>query len=113
MEFKKEFEYAQKIIKEAGRIILTQYTENNDISFKSDDSWVTKVDLEVESFLHDNLLLVNPTYGFIGEERYNEVKNISWIVDPIDGTVAFTRHIPEFGIAIALKKDRGYTLHTT
>lgn len=105
MEFHKEFVYAQKIIVEAGKLILSRYKENHTISFKSDSTWVTSVDKEIELFIRDKLTAIFPLYGFIGEEGDAEIRDISWIVDPLDGTVAFSRHIPEFGIAIAFKSN--------
>lgn len=104
MEFKNEFEKAQDIVREAGKIILSYYGSTLKISLKADSTWLTKIDTEVESFIYDKLKSLFPDYGFLGEEGEDKIKDIAWIVDPIDGTAAFTRHIPEFGIALAFKK---------
>ena len=106
MEFKKEFELAQEVIKDAGEIMLAQIANSHKISRKIDSSIVTQVDKTIERFIQKRLMSISSAYGFIGEEGKEIQKEIAWIVDPLDGTVAFTRQIPEFGIAIAFKKDQ-------
>jgi len=104
MEFANEFEIAQKVIKEAGKLALSYFEKGVARSFKEDYSVLTEADEAVEKYIKSKLSRQFPEYGFIGEESVAEEKNIAWIVDPIDGTVAFARHILEFGIALALKK---------
>ncbi|MBS0627423.1 MAG: inositol monophosphatase, partial [Verrucomicrobia bacterium] len=44
-----------------------------------------------------------PTHGFLAEENSKEnlSAEILWIIDPLDGTVNFSKNIPHFGISIA------------
>lgn len=104
MNFEKEFEIAQKTIQEAAKILLS-YTNKLEVSFKIDGSTLTQVDKKCEDFIISALKKSFPSYGFIAEESRFQQKDISWIIDPIDGTIAYSKGIPEYGIAIALKKD--------
>jgi myo-inositol-1(or 4)-monophosphatase len=106
LPFAKEFIFAQELIQQAGELILTYFDHNPKITkIKSGHSIVTEADEASEALIRKALTSSFPNYGFIGEETPEDNKEISWIVDPIDGTSAFARGIPEFGIAIALKQD--------
>ena len=37
------------------------------------------------------------------ENKINDDKNNTWIIDPIDGTTNFLHGVPHFAISIALK----------
>jgi len=105
-DFHKEFELAKQLAKEAGEKLLLYFHEGSiEYSLKNDNykNWLTKADGEIESFLKENLLKNYPTIGFLGEETEPNTKDLSWIVDPIDGTSPFARGIPEFGVVIGLK----------
>lgn len=64
---------------------------------------VTEVDKEAERLIHDRLAALRPGDGFIGEEggRSGSDTGISWLVDPIDGTVNFLYGIPQYSVSIA------------
>jgi myo-inositol-1(or 4)-monophosphatase len=64
---------------------------------------VTEVDRESEKLILDALMAARPGDGFLGEEgglRSSE-SGITWVVDPIDGTVNFLYGIPEYAVSIA------------
>lgn len=104
MEFEKEFELAKTVIKGAGEILLSYYHKSGNFAQKEDGSFLTEADIASEEFIKRKFADQFPEYGFIGEETEGIEKEISWIIDPLDGTLAFTRHLAEFGIAVALKK---------
>ena len=69
---------------------------------------VTSADLENERFLKSKLTELIPGSSFVGEEGDESPildKGYTWIVDPIDGTMNFSRGIPEVGVSVALFKD--------
>ncbi len=74
---------------------------------KADRSPVTEVDRAVERQLRDVIISRYPEHGIIGEEwpSYQPEAEYCWILDPIDGTRAFTCGIPTFGMLIALKRS--------
>ena len=74
---------------------------------KSDDTFVTEVDLEIETFLHAQISNRYPHHGFFGEEfgDRSEERRYTWCIDPIDGTEPFVFGLPTFGVLIALTLD--------
>ena len=91
----------------AGEIAMRYYRTGFDVSIKSDLSPVTQADREAEAAIVEILAKACPDYGMLGEElgsRGNQ--DTRWIIDPIDGTRNFVRHIPFWATLIALE-DRG------
>lgn len=74
---------------------------------KSDDTFVTEVDLEIETFMHGQISDQYPDHGFFGEEFGDRSKKrrFTWCIDPIDGTEPFIFGLPTFGVLIALTLD--------
>src|SRR5581483_1789765 len=74
---------------------------------KSDQTWVTEIDLAAERMLRQRLAAAFPDHGFIGEEfaEQNRVEEFTWVIDPIDGTMSLRHRIPLFGTILALLHD--------
>ncbi|MCC5849806.1 MAG: inositol monophosphatase [Verrucomicrobia bacterium] len=52
-----------------------------------------------------------PTHPILGEEgRTKGIGDITWVIDPIDGTVNFSRGIPHWCCSVAAKDERGNLL---
>lgn len=64
---------------------------------------VTRVDQESEQFIRARLLGARPHDGVIGEEGTSVAGStgVTWIVDPIDGTVNYLYNIPTYAVSIA------------
>ena len=75
---------------------------------KPDATPVTLADMEIETRMRDEIAREYPTHGILGEEH--DSVNLSaewvWVLDPIDGTKAFTCGKPQFGTLIALMHQR-------
>src|SRR5258707_13774696 len=104
MEFEKEFELAKKVILETGQIAHSYFIKKLEVTYHEDNSFLTRADIECENFIRSRLESAYPSYGFIGEETQENIRDTAWIIDPIDGTVSFARQMPEYGIALALKR---------
>ncbi len=80
-----------------------------DVEIKADGSPVTEADRAAERAIRSVLQESYPDFGVLGEE-YGEEGGESgagpdlphWIVDPIDGTICYSRGIPLFSTLIAL-----------
>jgi histidinol phosphatase-like enzyme (inositol monophosphatase family) len=74
---------------------------------KADGSPVTEADLAAERAIREVLREALPEAGIVGEEFGAEgaTDGLAWVVDPIDGTIAFSRGIPLFSTLIALVED--------
>ena len=64
---------------------------------------VTEADREVEALIRSRLEAARPDDGFLGEETGATpgASGITWVVDPIDGTVNYAYGIPTYAISIA------------
>lgn len=100
-----EFNFAKEVIYKANDIVLSYFGKHPKITKVKGSyfSTATQADDASEQFIRKELSLRFPEYGFIGEETKENVKDTSWIVDPLDGTSAFLRGLPDFGLVIALK----------
>ncbi len=91
----------------ARREILPRFRDVS-VEFKADGSPVTEADRAAERTIRGVLEAAYPDFGLLGEEygeREGGGDGPRWIVDPIDGTIAFSRGIPLFGTLIALVED--------
>ncbi|VVB65677.1 Fructose-1,6-bisphosphatase/inositol-1-monophosphatase [Candidatus Gugararchaeum adminiculabundum] len=76
---------------------------------KFNDDVVTEVDEKAEKAVTDLLLGEFPDHCVLGEEGGNFGKNGSkyrWIIDPLDGTMNYSRGVPYFCISIALEINK-------
>ena len=74
------------------------------IKEKSKKEWVTETDVAVENIIIKELLKDYPKSNFMAEEsgvNINDPEQITWIIDPIDGTNNFITKYPYFCISIA------------
>lgn len=64
---------------------------------------VTVVDTMAEDFIADRLETLRPDDGIIAEEGSERasLSGVSWVVDPIDGTVNFLYGVPQYAVSIA------------
>lgn len=65
---------------------------------------VTAADREVEALIRRRLAQERAGDGFFGEESGAEAgtSGLTWVVDPIDGTVNYAYGIPEYAVSIAV-----------
>lgn len=73
---------------------------------KADGSPVTRVDIEVDAFLKQELGGLMPEAGWLSEETVDDPAPFScewiWVVDPLDGTREFLQRVPACAVSIAL-----------
>jgi myo-inositol-1(or 4)-monophosphatase len=76
------------------------------ISDKGTGDFVSAADLRAEEAIRNVLTAYAPGYGFLGEEggRSGGDDDLTWIVDPLDGTTNFLWGTPLFGMNIALAR---------
>lgn len=65
---------------------------------------VTAMDTAAESLLVDRLLTARPEDGLLGEEGGLRpgTSGLTWVVDPIDGTVNYLYGIPAYAVSVAV-----------
>ncbi|HEY6050008.1 MAG TPA: inositol monophosphatase family protein, partial [Thermoanaerobaculia bacterium] len=95
----------------AGRVALKYYHGGFEIVLKPDATPVTQADREAERTIVEILGRTFPEHGFLGEEFGSSGKaETRWIIDPIDGTKNFVRHIPIWATLIALEEHGEITV---
>ncbi|WP_158862015.1 inositol monophosphatase family protein [Leifsonia sp. AG29] len=65
---------------------------------------VTQADREAERLIRGALEAARPRDGFLGEESGGEAgeSGLTWVVDPIDGTVNYFYGIPAYAVSVAV-----------
>ena len=90
----------------AGEIAMKYYRGRFEVTIKADQTPVTQADREAEQAIRGILARATPGAGFLGEEFGEEGStSYRWIIDPIDGTKNFVRHIPIWAVLIALEEE--------
>ena len=90
---------------EAGRLIVEE--RPRDLGVASTKSSVvdvvTVMDQRSQDLLSRRLAELRPEDGFFGEEKGGRIgtSQITWVLDPIDGTVNYLYDIPAFAVSVA------------
>lgn len=99
-------ELAVQTAYEAGRLTLG-YFRSGEVrpEFKEDQTPVTVADREAERLIRARISGRYPDHTVVGEEYGAEgsSEDFRWVVDPIDGTKAFVRGVPLYGVLIGLE----------
>ena len=98
-------ELAIEIAREAGGLARLRREEGVAIAATKSSiaDIVTEADREVETLIRSRLAAARPDDGFLGEESGADrgESGITWVVDPIDGTVNYAYGIPAYAVSIA------------
>lgn len=96
---------ALEIATEAGELALRRRREGVAIAASKSTlaDIVTEADREVEALIRARLQAARPDDGFLGEESGDAdgTSGITWVVDPIDGTVNYAFGMPSYAVSIA------------
>ena len=74
---------------------------------KGSTDYVTEVDRRVEQIIFEDIKSYYPEHNFLGEESGEEINNsnVTWILDPIDGTTNFIKGFPHYCISLCASVD--------
>lgn len=83
-------------------------TGNFDVEQKENASPVTVADREAEQLIRRMIRERFPGHGILGEEFGTEGENadVTWYIDPIDGTKSFVHGVPLYGTMIGIEVER-------
>lgn len=124
-----DLEFVKGLAQQAARLALDSAGSFR-AELKSDDSWVTNVDREIESFLKAEIQQRYPGHTLFGEETgftsanpqsrsAAEIPTVRdsivnpqslWLIDPIDGTTNFVKRIPAWCVSIGYVENGEPTL---
>ncbi len=90
-------DFLAEIFKSVGPNIVSQAGKVDHID-KSDGSPVTKVDVDTENAIRSAFSAKFPDIAIYGEESgySNDLPELFWLIDPIDGTESFINNIPAY-----------------
>ncbi|MBN9319656.1 MAG: 3'(2'),5'-bisphosphate nucleotidase CysQ [Caulobacterales bacterium 68-7] len=92
--------------REAGALASNRLAAGVTVKAKPGGSPVTDADLAVDALLQRRLIEARPDYGWLSEETADDPARLSksrvFVVDPIDGTVAFFKNKPWWAVSIAV-----------
>jgi 3'(2'), 5'-bisphosphate nucleotidase len=100
-----------KLAQQAGDAILSVYSEQFEVTHKSDQSPLTVADLRSHEIISKGLRALTPETPVLSEEAsdisYEQRQQWTsyWLVDPLDGTKEFVSRNGEFTVNIALIED--------
>ncbi len=101
MDLDQLLQQVMDLTKEAARL-----TEQDFVTTEKEShiNFVTSADIAVQNFLREKLVALLPGSAFFGEEGDEAVKAAEylWVVDPIDGTVNFSRGMDAWAISVGL-----------
>lgn len=104
-------EFAASLARSAGRTIRELRARGVDVAAtkSSVNDVVTAADRESERLLTSTILAHRPHDGVLGEEGADVEgsSGITWVVDPIDGTVNYLYDIPAYAVSIAATVSDG------
>jgi myo-inositol-1(or 4)-monophosphatase len=99
-------ELAVAIATDAGRLAADRRAAGVEVaaSKSSLEDVVTFADRETEALIRSRLTDARPGDGFLGEESGSGTggSGLTWVVDPIDGTVNYLYGIPHYAVSIAV-----------
>ena len=90
---------------EAGRLIVEDRPDDLGVSRTKTTATdiVTVMDQRAQDLLRARLGELRPQDGFLGEEEGGAAahSDVTWVVDPIDGTVNYLYALPAYAVSVA------------
>ena len=104
MTLREKANLAEKTARAAGEML--EHHGALHVTRKSENDFVTEMDLKSENMIRELLLTACPEDEFFGEESGGATKAAGrWVVDPIDGTANFMRGERLYTISIAYEHE--------
>ena len=92
----------ETLARAAGKILRDGYDKEHDVQFKGVIDLVTEIDHQSEEFLLGEIKRRWPESRFIAEESGESGGGeLTWYIDPLDGTVNYAHGVPIFCVSIA------------
>jgi histidinol phosphatase-like enzyme (inositol monophosphatase family) len=105
-----DLDLAVTLLRAAGERTLRWFRSSDlEVERKGDGTPVTAADRDAERFIRERLADAFPDDGVLGEEEAPTAGTSGrrWILDPIDGTKAFTCGVPLYSNLLALEDEHG------
>lgn len=98
-------ELAKRVGHEAGELLQKRPAAFEIKSKSTAIDVVTQMDSQSEAHIVSEILKIRPNDGIIGEEGSERTSKsgITWVIDPLDGTVNYLYGLPGWNVSIAAK----------
>jgi myo-inositol-1(or 4)-monophosphatase len=111
IESEELLEVAVEAARHAGALLVerVRHGAERQVSSKSTPTdLVSEADLASELAIRELLAERRPEDGFVGEEgdHAQGTSGLSWVVDPLDGTVNFLFSIPQWCVSVAVRDEQ-------
>ena len=100
---------AEEVARAAGALLMQRPDSFTFTEKSSAVDFATQMDQQAESLIVKSLLAARPDDGVIAEEGAAQPSKsgITWVIDPLDGTVNYLYGLPGWNISIAAKNQEG------
>ena len=103
---------AQEAARAAGELLLERVSRGAEAEVRAKSTptdLVSEADLASERAIRQLLRERRPADGFVGEEGSSDpgTSGLSWVVDPLDGTINFLFGIPQWCVSVAVTDAAG------
>ncbi len=103
---------AVDLARDAGALLLDRFEGGREQALESKSTptdLVSEADLASERLIRERLALLRPADGILGEEGGGTqgTSGLTWVVDPLDGTVNFLFGIPQWCVSVAVTDEQG------
>ena len=103
---------AVDLARDAGALLLERFEGGHERALESKSTptdLVSEADLASERLIRETLARERPADGILGEEGGGTqgTSGLTWVVDPLDGTVNFLFAIPQWCVSVAIIDDHG------
>jgi myo-inositol-1(or 4)-monophosphatase len=104
---------ADEVARMAGGLLAERARQGAEAQLQSKSTptdLVSEADLSSERAIRELLARRRPQDGFVGEETgaaRASASGVSWVVDPLDGTVNFVFGIPQWCVSVAARDSAG------
>lgn len=101
---------ALEVATAAGQLVMQGFQKRFQISTKAHDELFTEFDVRSEELVREGLGRLSPGVAIVGEEKGGAPSDeLTWYIDPIDGTINFIHGHPWFAVSVgALYKGQPY-----
>lgn len=95
--------FAEKVAIKVGKYLLENQKKVKVLSYKKLQDVLTNIDLEAQEMIISTIKSNFPTHGIIAEEEdVYEVKEYTWVIDPLEGTKYYSKGITFYDTAISM-----------
>jgi len=95
---------AEDFVVAAGKLVHDKWVNPVPVQSKGFRDVVTEADFAAQAVITDAVKAQFPTHGFLTEEDDDSLPSegeVIWVIDPIDGTINFSRGMPDFCVSVA------------